>query len=323
LLLGFKLARIQPMNYLERDWPHRPFEGKADYLKILTGADVRVCEDVLVPAGKQTKLLVRVGPETIPPFEILTLDKINRMNVSVRSQLAQRGFDISDYIVEALLRVVQETDIKLGGNGYLLEANGTNWSKRDMLIKANTGVFSFSHWDRRQNLIGGKTLKGIIRSNNSMIGVSGEEGIDYAFMHYPVDSEDDNDIVGIYAKIDDKKIAPREGSTPVVIQQGARNYRAEIEMDSEEVAPTDSQTLLICQTTSTIKLAPSVNAVLARKVVSGIDSVHIKHQWSGMHINSLYLYGGRTEWPIKLEILGKNAGEDQPRYTVLYFGWAA
>lgn len=257
------------------------------------GADIKTAAPVLIPAE---------GSELVPFFlkngNLPLLPGLDGVYPSVRSRFAQLGLNINKRAIPSGFSV---TEVVM-----------TNYGARAVAIGADVGVFRLFSYSR-ERLLRGSDLIGLVDRKN--IKIEGQEGIEWEWQR-----DNDGIPIGMYAVIrpDSMRYIPSDPNlTPVAVEESIHDYRAAIDVYLQP-APRTNQSIFWIAETPKLTLPSLIDAVLDRIVVV-FDSTGKAVATKCRQINSRLIDGGKTNWPLRVEILGPTTSVDPLAYVGLSF----
>lgn len=286
---------------------HEARTGIGSEQSLWKGPDIKTAATVIIPAGKSALVPVILNEDSLPP-----LKQDVRVYPSVRSRYAQFGIDVDARIVRKIAGV-----LSMGTNGNkpsTVEVTMTNHGKRAIAIKESAKVFRLYSYSKNQTARRTE-LEKLVKEDD--IKIEGLEGINWEW-----DINEEGVPIGIYVVIIPNSmrwIPPDSNTQPLVIDERVHDYRQVIDTLLQPAPQTDESILWIAETPK-ITLSTSVDAILDRRVVIFNTQGEVVST-PCFQINSRFIDGDKTRWPVRLEIVGPTAaiGGDKSAYVRFSF----
>lgn len=291
--------------------------------KFWKGPDLVTLEDVIV--YRYTNVPIVVAPNSLPPLHGLPPEVLSGVvRASVRSRYAQLGINLHDDIGGQIAQRIVEND-KQALDGSIKEqfearALTFNHCARPIFIPRGAHLFRF-FYEFVQSMVRGKDLISLVESGE--IKVNGTYGFDWTWSYSEKGKDTENNIVGMQIRIKTEGrrwIPPDLDNKPLVLDLAydptGYDYRKRIDTMLEPI-PYDEREKLWVGETVPINLGPSVEAILDKVVVRDIEGFDI--ETLGLQTNSRLIDGGKTHWPIRVEVLSATTPERIPHYVHLHF----
>jgi hypothetical protein len=287
--------------------------------KFWKGPDVQVATDVFLnTAARTARIPILIHPESLPPMDGLVPDNFYFLHGSVRSRWAQLGVDLEEEvgprIAGALVASVGSKDKVT--SPFFGEVVLHNRASRPIHIPKGSRIFRL-YYDVKESALFGKDLIHAFTSEN--IKIEGEFGRDWAWAYGGEDSRGDDNIVGMHVRIDPRGrrwIPPDADNIAVTVDDSIPDYRTKIDELLVPV-PHTKETILWVGQTNKITLS-SVEVVLDRQTRSNIN-VNAKRLTRGYQINSRLIDDGRTNWPVRVEILSPTTRSAISNFVTFHF----
>lgn len=290
--------------------------------KFWKGPDVVTAEDVTI--YRHTNIPIIITPKSLPPLHGLSPEALNGVvRASVRSRYAQLGIDLHDdiggQIAQQIVRDNYQTvdgDIK---EQFPAWAFTFNRCSRPIFIPKGVHLFRF-FYEFAQPMVRGKNLISLV--NSEEVKVDGAYGSDWMWLYNRIGSGEDN-IIGMQIRIKDEGrrwIPPDPDNKPIVLDLAydstGYDYRKRTDAMLEHIPYDDREKLWIGETVS-VNLGRRIDAILDKIAVR--DSNKFEIETLGLQTNSMLIEGGRTDWPIRVEVLSATTPEVIPNFVHLHF----
>lgn len=285
--------------------------------KFWKGPDIATAADVMI--YRYTNTPVIITPNSLPPLHGLPPEVLSGVvRASVRSRYAQIGIDVHDDIGGQIAQWIVEND-KQALDGSIKEqfearALTFNHCARPIFIPRGAHLFRF-FYEFAQPVVRGKNLIALVSSGE--IKVDGAYGSDWAWSYEHTGAGEN--IIGMHIRIKPEGrrwIPPHHDDEPIVIDDRGSDYRKEIDDLMYPIPEDESEKLWVGETVP-INLGPSIEAILDKVVVRDIGKFDIGTL--GLQTNSRLIDGGKTHWPIRVEVLSATTPERIPHYVHLHF----
>ena len=284
--------------------------------KFWKGTDVQVATDVFLNTA--TRIPILIHPESLPPMDSLGPNNLYFLHGSVRSRWAQLGVDLEE---EVGPRIAGALVASIGPKNkvtspFFGEVVLHNRAARSIHIPKGSKIFRL-YYDVKESALFGKDLIHAFTSGN--IKIEGESGRDWAWAYGSEDSREDDNIVGMHVRIDSRGrrwIPPDANNIAVTVDDSMPDYRTKIDELLVPI-PRTQETILWVGQTNKVTLS-SVEAVLDRQTRSNID-VSARRLTRGYQINSRLIDDGRTNWPVRVEILSPTTRSAISNFVTFHF----
>lgn len=284
--------------------------------KFWKGPDVQVATDVLLNTAARIPILIH--PESLPPMDSLDHDSLYFLHGSVRSRWAQLGVDLEE---EVGPRIAGALIASLGPKGkvtspFFGEVVLHNRATRSIHIPEGSRIFRL-YYDVKESALFGKDLIHAFTSGN--IKIEGEFGRDWAWAYSGEEAKEDDNIMGMHVRIDSRGrrwIPPDTDNIPVTVDDSIPDYRKKIDEFLVPI-PRTRETILWVGQTNKITLS-SVEVVLDGQTRSNID-INTRRLTKGYQINSRLIDDGRTNWPVRVEILSPTTRSAISNFVTFHF----
>lgn len=283
---------------------------------IWKGSDIEAATDVFLNATARIPILIH--PESLPSMDGLDPDHFFFLHGSVRSRWAQLGVDLEEEvgpkIAKALVTWAGPKD--KATSPFFGEAVLHNRAARSIHIPKGARIFRL-YYDMKEAALFGKDLLHAFTSGN--IKIEGEFGKDWVWAYGGEGSREDNNIVGMHVRIDSRGrrwIPPDGDNIPVTVDDSIPDYRTKIDEVLAPI-PRTQETILWVGQTNKITLN-SVEVVLDRETRSNIDA-SARRLTRGYQINSRLIDDGRTNWPVRVEILSPTTRSAISNFVTFHF----
>lgn len=283
--------------------------------KFWKGPDVRITTDILLNATAKVPILIY--PESLPSMDCLYPNNLPFLHGSVRSRWAQLGVDLEEELGSRIAgALVASRDPKDSiTSPFFGEVVLHNRAARSIHIPKGSRIFRF-YYDAKGSALSGEELIYDFTSGN--IKVEGEPGKDWVWAYGSEDSRRDDNIIGMHVKINPRgrRWIPPDVDSVVTVDDSADDYRTKIDEFLVPVPHTQEAILWVGQT-NRITLS-SVEAVLDRETLSNID-VNARRLTRGYQINSRLIDDGKTNWPVRVEILSPTKRSAISNFVTFHF----
>lgn len=284
--------------------------------KFWKGLDVEAATDVFLNTTARIPILIH--PESLPPMDGLDPDHLYFLHGSVRSRWAQLGVDLEEEvgprIAGALVASVGPKDKVT--SPFFGEVVLHNRAARSIHIPKGSRIFRL-YYDIKESALFGKDLLHAFTSGN--IKIEGEFGKDWAWAYGGETSRVEDNIIGVHVRIDSRGrrwIPPDTDNLPVTVDDSMPDYRTKIDEFLVPIPHTQEAILWVGQT-SKITLN-SVETVLDKETRSNIDA-SARRLTRGYQLNSRLIDDGRTNWPVRVEILGSTTRSTISNFVTFHF----
>ena len=280
------------------------------------GPDVQAATDVVLNGVARIPILIH--PEGLPRMDDLSREDFHFLHGSVRSRWAQLGVDLEEdiglRIAKALVTSVGTKDKVI--SPFFGEVVLHNLAARSIRIPKGARVLRL-YYDIKESALFGRDLIHAFTSGN--IKIEGEFGKDWVWAYHREDSRENDNIVGVHVRVNSRGrrwIPPDTDNIAVTVDDSIPDYRTKIDELLVPLPHTRERILWIGQTKK-VTLS-SVEAVLDRETRSNID-VSARHLTKGYQINSRLIDDGRTDWPVRVEILSPTTKSTISNFVTFHF----
>lgn len=289
--------------------------------KFWKGPDIEISEEVTFPCLSYQSAPVIIHPQDLPSLYGCHPEALQYVRASTRSRYTQLGLDVYEAVTEQVCRRILDGNIQnMWGNilrPFTVEALVFNRSARPVYLPKGSRLFRFYSFIGVKRMQG-KELVSIVKRGG--IKIDGEFGTDWMW-GYAKKGERDERIVGINVRIKDenrKWIPPDSSNTPLSISDSG-NYREELDRFLEPIPETKKEILWVGETPK-IMIEDGLNAIISKAVVPDIkaESNFLYDGW-GLHINSHLIDGGKTNWPLRVEVVSPTLRGKIPNFVLLDF----
>lgn len=289
--------------------------------KFWKGPDIVTAEDVTI--NSVTNVPIIITPESLPSLEGLPPEALNGVvRASLRSRYAQLGIDLHDDIGGQIAQWITRNSYQTtsGAIKEQFEARALTYNRGTRLIFIPKGSHLFRFfYEFAQPMIRGKNLTSLVDSGE--IKVDGTYGSDWMW-HNQTGSGEDN-IMGIDIRIKSEGrrwIPPNPDNKPIILDLAydstEYDYRKRIDTMLEPI-PDDNREKLWIGETVPVNLGRRIEAILDKIVVR--DNNKFEIETLGLQTNSHLIDGGKTHWPIRVEVLSATTPGVIPNYVNLHF----
>jgi hypothetical protein len=286
--------------------------------KFWKGPDIVTASDVTI--YRHTNIPIVITPNSLPPLHGLPPEALNGVvRASVRSRYAQLGIDLHDDIGGQIAQWIVENGYQtMSGcieQEFEARAFAFNRCARPIFIPKGSHLFRF-FYEFARPAVRGKDLISLIKSEE--IKIDGKQDYDWMWSYNRIGSGEEN-IIGINIRIKSegrKWISPHPTNEPIIIKEQEGDYREEIDELLVPIPQDKNEKLWIGETTP-VSLGQSIEAILGRVVVR--DSAIFEIETLGLQTSSRLIDGGKTNWPIRVEVLSATTPEVIPNYVHLHF----
>ncbi len=174
------MGRVSESMNLASDEAHNAFlkqelESALKECPLFKSGDVAIFENAKIPALGSRSAVFLLSPEQIPLLESVPVEALSLLGISVRSRLAQGGFDIGDRSGTQAFGHTKPGGYVYDKNlkGYLVRMPVENRSQRPLLITAGTPVFRYYNF-KEQNRVVGDELETLVEQNSEDLNIEGE-----------------------------------------------------------------------------------------------------------------------------------------------------
>lgn len=287
--------------------------------KLWKGNDIALASPTFIPARRSQLASFVIDPANFVSFDP---SKLDRTHISMRSRLAQAGLDISHF-GQQLAHFMVVNGIDVTNQPFAADIMVDNYSQRPIDLSSGARICRPFYEGTASALTGQRLLE---LEENGDIKIEGEENVDWAWRR-----ENGHGVTGVYIRISDKKlwIPPHPTNKALIVydDDGFDNftklsgfdYRKQIDEALQPAPQTDRPILWIGETKPRITLSENVNGILHSAVVQTITG---KGSHIGFHINSHMIDGGRTDWPVRVEVLSPTVPEKLPHFVYMSFAAA-
>ena len=285
--------------------------------KFWKGPDIVTSQDVTV--YRHTNVPIIITPDSVPPLFGLPPEALSYAKTSVRSRYAQAGIDLHDDIGGQIAQWIVENHKQTLDGGiheqFETRAFVFNRCARPIFIQKGTKLFRF-FYEFSKSSPRGKDLISLVESGE--IKIDGKYGSDWMWSYNQIGSGEEN-IVGISIRIKSegrKWIPPHPDNQPIIVGEEEGNYRKKIDTLLVPVPQDKREKLWIGETVS-VSLGKSLEAILDKAVLKNPKNITL--ETLGLQTNSRLIDGGKTKWPIRVEVLSSTTPEDMPNFVYLHF----
>src|SRR5260221_12674170 len=202
---------------------------------VLRGENFLLGKTTIFNPGEPVTVPIIIPPDGFPLFRHISLEKLFLTRVSLRSRLAQHGFDMEDGLAEALGAKIKLGDINWEGrvrNALSVDYPLLNRSSQPIELDEGSGLGRLFFCDWSKSLVKGESLKDLILPDKggSLIGLEGVQGEDWIWQYGSLNEAKDENIIGVYMRLKParKWIPPMLGGEPIKIDDKVKDYRAEV-----------------------------------------------------------------------------------------------
>jgi hypothetical protein len=288
--------------------------------KFWKGPDIVTAGDVTI--YRHTNIPIIITPESLPSLYRCQPEALRYTRTSVRSRYAQLGIDLHDDIGGQIAQWIVENN-KQTSDGRIqeqFEARALTFNRcaRPIFIPEGTHLFRF-FYEHAQPALRGKNLISLV--NSGEIKVDGEYGSDWMWSYNRNGSGEDNIIgINVCIKSEGRKWIPPGDNKPIVLDLAydatGYDYRKRIDVILEPI-PYDNKEKLWIGETVPVNLGGRIEAILSKIVVR--DTSKFEIETLGLQTNSMLIEGGKTDWPIRVEVLSATTPEVIPNFAHLHF----
>lgn len=276
------------------------------------GPDLKTTgEDKIVLSGSTLYITVLVNPANLPDLTELDPTKVKP---STKSKLAQLGLEVDESVGRWIVVQAKENFEKEGvSRPFEMSILTKNHSLRPIIIESGSPLFRLYI---PGSYIEGESLKNLMESGQIEIDGNRGKEWDYVYPHvYPRTNP-----YGLAVRLNSGKklwIPSGENNEPLSVRevQQAANYRDYLRTKYKPVPRTADKILWIGETVI-MKLSPGIDAELEKTVFPNL--VALKGGESGSQIAARLIDGGKTEWEVRVEVLGPTDSE-VANYAVFRF----
>lgn len=274
--------------------------------KYYKGIDVATKEAAVI--RDVALLAVDITPNHLPPFTLESPYVWESLAVSVRSRYAQVGLDIPTDSIRSLF----EAKFAIGEDNSSARIVVLNHGTRPVRIEKGARPFRL-YTDSAKHAEKGEGLVSLIGSE---VGIEGKEGADWLF------GRDGEGIPnGVYVRINPESrrwMPPNPDNSEIDVDETVTDYRPLIDPLLEPIQTvSNGKKRLIIAETEEITLSRNVDAIVD-DVVHINDRGHIRFD-TGKHTNSRVLDGGKTHWPVRIEMVSEENSDNMPNFVRFYF----
>jgi len=279
--------------------------------RVWKGPDIATAEPVLIESFKSAEVPVLITPDSLPPLDELSPSR-NGLGVSTRSRLAQLGIEVNNFPTESKKELMI---VKKSSSSVVVPITVTNHCQRPISLAEGVKIARF-YYERTGSSVVGENLKAIFREER--LRVDGEMGNDWKFSHK------DNDVKGIvdgvFLRVRDKGrrwIVPSKDPINITEQTlEGTEYRKAIDPLFKTIPDlATNQTILWIGETPQVILDEGWEIIMDKRTYKLKGNRMMENQ--GVQINSRLLDGGKTNWPIRVEIL--SATKNMPDFVRVRF----
>lgn len=278
------------------------------------GPDIEAAETVVIPPNQIISVPFTLYPHHLPPISLFDPQAprdSSGLHFSMRSRWAQLGINAETSVI---YEIADASTKRNGHRSFIAEIPIKNHGARAVKIVKGAKVFRLYSYSKEQTARGSE-LGELVEKGD--IKIEGREGIDWEW-----DRNEKGAPVGIYVVIRPDSIMwipPDSNAQPLVVDERVHDYRQVINTLLQPAPLTDKPILWIAETPK-ITLSTSVDAILAREVVIfGEGGLPVATEL--IQINSRLVDRRKTDWPVRLEIVGPTAaiGGDKLAYVRFSF----
>lgn len=244
---------------------------------------------------------------------------------SVRSRYAQVGLHIDNGLVKRISEWLHDnTHLDKKGeyqNNITPVITVENYSSRPVVLNKGAHLFRFFKEDYRSHLQDDELVKAV---KLGLIKIQGESFGDWVYSYGQIAGRKLPRPTGIFIRINPENrgwIPPHPENRPIRIPDSGEGYRETIDSLLKPIPEEKFKRILWIGETIGLTLAPSIDAVLHTVAIGGIrpdKDFTDKSAW-GTQLNSRVIDGGRTDWPVRVEVLSLTAPEVIPNFVHLHF----
>lgn len=270
---------------------HEARTGIGSEQSLWKGPDIKTAAAVVIPAHADRLVPIIIDRNSLP-----SLQRDEKVYLSMCSRVAQLGLDAN--AKTALEICLAAETVTNGSSCFTIEVSMINHGARAIAIKEDARVFRLYSYSKDQ-IVRGAELRELV--DRADIKIEGSEGTGWEW-----DIDDEGNPIGVYVSIKPNSIMwipPDSNAQPLVVDERVHDYRQVIDTLLQP-APQTGESILWIAETPKITLSTSVDAILAREVVIfGEGGLPVATEL--IQINSRLIDGGKTDWPVRLEILGQ------------------
>lgn len=251
------------------------------------------------------------------------LEKAGRLTPTMRSKYAQLGIEPDKRAgMHIALTMPERFDSLSDDPTQTYEARTVlhNLSKRPIRIDEGSRLFRFyAPWTSKN--VSGKGLLKVFEEGQ--IQVHGDKD-DWKWIYKRGRNQDDENITGIALRIDPASwrwIPPNASAEPVHITDDGKDFRREVDAYLEPIPKqAEEPILLIGETASILELKSTVHGVISERVITSEDPEGQLYRGpKPRQIRSFLVDGGRTNWPIRVEIYSRVDPQRMPEEVEMRF----
>lgn len=298
------------------------------------GPDIVTAQSVVINHYEQVPVVIT--EKSIPPdFSFLThgtsrfvrgfVRKDYDLYPSVRSRYAQVGLNIDNRIVEQIGEWLRNSiHLNEGGrssNSITPTITVENRGARPVILEEGAHLFRFFNEDYRLYVRDDELVDAV---KSGLIRIQGERLGDWTYSYGQVAKSRLPRPTGIFIRINPENrgwIPPDSNNEPVLIPDSGDGYRNVIDSLLKPVPEERTKRILWIGEAIRTTLDPSIDAVLDMIAVKGIktDQDILDRSTWGTQLNSRVIDGGKTDWPIRVEIVSPTSPNIIPHFVHLRF----
>lgn len=289
----------------------QPPNGEREFYK---GEDIRTQKAVTIYENHRFEVPVIISPDKLAfPVPLHIAEMQTHLHSSMRSRFAQVGLEIEEFGYQ-LAKKLRDMGYEMAhGNvhPFTMPTYITNNSERAVTIPKDTHLFRLFVDEPRQ-AVQDSELEMLLGSGD--IKIDGIPGVDW---DYILEEENGRLIKkGLRIGIKDERYFIQHDPSPIIVNDSSSdNYRKLVDTYFVPVPKTSRRIWWVGETVH-ISLSNRVEAVIDKDVshdISGMQNGGIY----GRHINSRLIDGGKTNWPVRVEIVSATTPDMRPNYVAL------
>jgi hypothetical protein len=286
------------------------------------GADIKVGADVVIKDSAIVSIVIDQG--ALPEDDNFFISSIRGLKASTKSRLAQLGLEVDESVGRQVSELASKRGYKIG-SGTIITAQALvhNFSARPISLEKGTDLFRFFDTPKKSLegedlLVEGEDLLDLFL--NREIQISGHRRKDWDWTHGNGYIKSNGDINGVAVRIKSGNrlwIPPSDIPISAREIQEAEDYRSMLGLYFVPVPITEQSIFWIGETVD-MSLGKGIEAELGKAVAPNLAAIGSLDKW-GEQINARLIDGGKTKWPVRVEVLSSTAADRIPNYVTFRF----
>lgn len=298
------------------------------------GPDIATAQSVVVNHFERVPVMITkesIGPYPYYPYRALwsvrnfVYGDPPYIYPSVRSRYAQVGLNIDNRLVNQIGEWLQyNTHLDEKGdvpNSIIPVITVENHSSRPVILDKGAHLFRFFKENYTSHLQDYELVEAV---KSGLIKIQGERLGDWTYSYGQVAGRKLPRPVGIFIRVNPENrgwIPPHSENKQIYIPDLGEGYRKTVDSLLEPIPGERIKKILWIGETIKVTLAQSVDAVLDTVALRDIrtDKDFTDAKTWGIQLNSRIIDGGRTDWPVRVEIISSTSPDEIPNFVHLHF----